>query len=1834
MLCLGRNVGRGLRKLAATHSLMYLTNGLSMGCMRSVIIFLYGRPPPRPIGLFLILPLFFLSGYPVNVLARSPKVQSNTPSHPIPVDTRYPGVLTSRPLSPVGAKADSIYILGGPDRDDGDFQDASGRPDWDGWTSVDVTVPPTIHWTIDTYNAQVLDPLTVPNHAWWCGTEFANDCGTGDFRGYGNNWNEQLDWNGATGLVLDDIVVNVRVTAHLSYDLEPGYDVLHLQYEDPANPGQMVTAFTFSGSQVDAVLDLGFTVYFPAGYSGPDDIHLRWQFFSDSGHSDEDCSFPTMGAAQIDRIQVLVENVPVGILEDCEDRDGDGSYLDDAAWVPNLPQGVGDFAKIWVGLEDLDPCRTNNSPQVAFIDDGLVVPGTEGYHCVTWCYGPGGYIVNPEGGLKGPDFHIQNEIWSPPIPWPGDNFDGAVLSFDVYRHEDLIFPTSPGMFWVWHVRDTIDPEGDGLWHQWQDKNFVYYGGPEYTRYTVDVSNHLEPDKTFVQVALGVYELGWVWGYVGTDGTPAPYFDNVALVAFDSDPLFISAKEIELAQDAFPQIGIIDYGNPGNNSVRFDMARNISFPEHLRNDPGDSIVVEIHLGQPGSQLLGDPRLFYRLFPNPVFDVFRTSGLPNAGSVTGMETFDYTGGLLPGRWNFDLPDQNFLFPGDVLHYYLRAEDDMGGVAVLPPDTTGFGAKAGSPSYAASFTVHALPTLLSMIPGDQPPILFWDDFGYQGGHADWRPSDGSGGLEEWTIALQNLGYRPGLDYDLYSTNGASSGVGNGLGGRATTGQLGGYRTILYSCGDLEAFTITEQDFTLAGDAGDDVGVFDGWLRTGSKNLLLTGDNLVYDLNKTLNTQAFVDDWLGVSVLDGDVYPEIGNQTSPRVRVLPDNDVFVGITEWALAGACPGRHRFDRVEANTDGVRLAEFLDPAGGTGAYNHSAATLFYSYPFDANVISLPYDLMSVVVPPDKAPDPSSDRTRLLEDVLTYFDEPPGGSPSRLPDLDLSLATTAAGETVSIFTLGDGSGDPLTAGRTLAGPRTDATITLTLKDALGKPIPGYPKEDLWLATSLGGLMPMPGGSCADHDTDDLGVTTFSQAIRGWGVTDLDGGELTRVMIGGSPLNGSGLPIQFNSPDLTRDHLVNLSDLVLFNSRLYGVYDYDSDLFWDGVIDLSDLILLGRGICGPAKNMALMPAPPSSTPLGKALPSARVGVFFDQEGSLTSFAPEIGNSVHVYLLLFVDHPTTVGGGAWKFDPGETYFWTGSSGFNPLIGNQIGPPGIMANSCSCINADPARPVVLADWTFLYDEPIPGVHDLEILAHDDFSSPVYTDCEGNIGLATALPPATLILGTNMIGVDPDPDILAAPWRLTGPAGFDSTATGDVVLTDLGPGEYTIDWGEVVGWNGPTPDTEIQTLTAGGTLIFHGQYTEIPAVSGSIFIQTAPDSISIPWHLTGPAGFDSTDSGNVVFAEMDPGQYRITWLDLPGWRPPEVNPRDETLVEGSNIQFTGTYVPVPYLTEIQDIDPDQGLQVRVVWDRHLCDGPAGPYDITGYEVYRRIEGMGATAALPAGEVFPSPSGPGEKLAGWDYLTSVPAHGWFSYQSVVPSLQDSTAEGIPWTCFVVRATTDDQFTYFDSLPDSGYSVDNLPPAAPEGLTVAYAHDGNHLSWQESSDEDFMFFRVYRTVWPDCDPAGATLQAMTSGTSWYDDPAGAPDNPWDHCYLVAAVDDAGNEGPWTNPLETVVTGIDAPGLPTRFALHQSFPNPFNPTATIRFDLPRSTPVSLVVYDVSGMLVRRLLMGKLLSAGRHTETWDGRNGTGQSVAAGLYFYRLKAGDFQETKRMVMIK
>jgi flagellar hook assembly protein FlgD len=89
-----------------------------------------------------------------------------------------------------------------------------------------------------------------------------------------------------------------------------------------------------------------------------------------------------------------------------------------------------------------------------------------------------------------------------------------------------------------------------------------------------------------------------------------------------------------------------------------------------------------------------------------------------------------------------------------------------------------------------------------------------------------------------------------------------------------------------------------------------------------------------------------------------------------------------------------------------------------------------------------------------------------------------------------------------------------------------------------------------------------------------------------------------------------------------------------------------------------------------------------------------------------------------------------------------------------------------------------------------------------------------------------------------------------------------------------------------------------------------------------------------------------------------------------------------------------------------------------------------------------------------------------------------------------------------------------------------------------------------------------------------------------------------------------------------------LPTEFALRDNYPNPFNPATTIKFELPKDAFVNITIYDNLGREVQKLVNSQM-EAGYHSVVWDATK-----FASGVYFYKMNAGDYNRTVKMILVK
>jgi hypothetical protein len=322
--------------------------------------------------------------------------------------------------------------------------------------------------------------------------------------------------------------------------------------------------------------------------------------------------------------------------------------------------------------------------------------------------------------------------------------------------------------------------------------------------------------------------------------------------------------------------------------------------------------------------------------------------------------------------------------------------------------------------------------------------------------------------------------------------------------------------------------------------------------------------------------------------------------------------------------------------------------------------------------------------------------------------------------------------------------------------------------------------------------------------------------------------------------------------------------------------------------------------------------------------------------------------------------------------------------------------------------------------------------------------------------------------------------------------------------------------------------------------------------------------------------------------------------------------------------PAPMINAITDVENDQGRKVRINFSRSSLDRLSSPAPILQYEAFRRIDPLtssGGTEIGTDGKNTDMISDRSTLLEGWEFVGSIPAHVEMEYNMIAPTLADSTiANGVHWSVFFIRAATAEPGIYFDSLPDSGYSIDNLEPAAPQNLE--YTEPGL-LTWDEATELDFNYFSVYGSASRVFDDQAELIDHTTNTTMDVQSESYS-------FYYVTATDFSGNEG----EAATVINVVGVTDEPQKYVLGiGAYPNPFNPETTIRYSIPGAGSVVLRIYDAKGRMVKTLV-SEDKSAGVYSAVWRGRDQNGTSVSTGVYFAKLEAAGQVRSIKIVLLK
>jgi len=230
-------------------------------------------------------------------------------------------------------------------------------------------------------------------------------------------------------------------------------------------------------------------------------------------------------------------------------------------------------------------------------------------------------------------------------------------------------------------------------------------------------------------------------------------------------------------------------------------------------------------------------------------------------------------------------------------------------------------------------------------------------------------------------------------------------------------------------------------------------------------------------------------------------------------------------------------------------------------------------------------------------------------------------------------------------------------------------------------------------------------------------------------------------------------------------------------------------------------------------------------------------------------------------------------------------------------------------------------------------------------------------------------------------------------------------------------------------------------------------------------------------------------------------------------------------------------------------------------------------------------------------------------------------------------GVGSTTTAGNVTSTSQFQNYGDFTLGSSARDNSLPVELSSFIAKVSFKEVILSWKTYSELENDGFNLYRrdtentSDWMQVNQAMIQGQGNTSEMTEYEyiDRTAAAGQKYE--YMLESVSYNGVR------VQEKVIEVDVP-IPTEYALLGNYPNPFNPTTEIRFQLPEKSEVTIKIYDIRGNLVDEPALKNSFDAGEHSITWDAIGKSGNNVASGMYIYLFQAGRFQKTGKMVLLK
>tara|TARA_B100000965_G_scaffold403393_1_gene431366 strand:- start:181 stop:1659 length:1479 start_codon:yes stop_codon:yes gene_type:complete len=425
----------------------------------------------------------------------------------------------------------------------------------------------------------------------------------------------------------------------------------------------------------------------------------------------------------------------------------------------------------------------------------------------------------------------------------------------------------------------------------------------------------------------------------------------------------------------------------------------------------------------------------------------------------------------------------------------------------------------------------------------------------------------------------------------------------------------------------------------------------------------------------------------------------------------------------------------------------------------------------------------------------------------------------------------------------------------------------------------------------------------------------------------------------------------------------------------------------------------------------------------------------------------------------------------------------------------------------------------------------------------------------------------------------------------------------------------VEDWNGVV---QVHIEVGDGEFIEHAQFTL------TVLPINDPPYLDNPQHITAGVGVEFHLPLLVMDVDSDMPEVSFTSeLENPSWVMLDMDMGHDYTLHGTPDSLGLFYVYLtlndgeastnyaltvnvvnfkPEIVSIEDIPNDQGGEVYVRFNRSFLDNGVETNQLYGVYRWDNIQGED----------------------GWVLVQSGPAIGTDFYFFQVPTLHDSSMHGDGMTQFKVVASMNNGI--FSSDHATGYSIDNIVPMIPTGMLAASVDNYISIGWDISPDEDFQYFELVRSG-----GAGDDIVIELVETSYEDFNINAG---IEYSYKIAAYDYNGNFSGYSDPVLVSMLSAEDNGLvPASYVLNQNYPNPFNPTTQINYELPNNDFVSINIYDVMGHRIKSLVSANQ-DAGYKSIHWNATNDLGQPVSAGMYVYTIQAGEFRQTRKMVLLK